>query len=448
MTETDKKTLIVGLGLSGLSVARHLTKCNCRFELADSQSCLSEALIEQEPHLADVEFHSVWSDELLQQFDRLVVSPGISIRTPDFCRAREAGVEIVGDVELFARAADKPVVAVTGSNGKSTVVGMIASILRAADLRVSMIGNLGIACLDGLADELTDVYVLELSSFQLETTVSLKPLVAAVLNVTEDHMDRYDGFEDYAATKRLIYRNADHCVYNADDAETSPQILPSVARSSFSGSGASAEWRLLESANGLDLNGPDGISVPLSQLGLIGGHNNTNALAAMAMASVVLCLYKKEPMSVFYTGLAEFEGLPHRTQLILQSNGISWFDDSKGTNVGACVSAINGMSGPVILIAGGRGKNAEFSPLNGPIQRKCRAVILIGEDAEKIQRSIGESVPVYRELKLKDAVRRAASIAESGDCVLLSPACSSFDMFANFEARGSAFASEVMQLCA
>lgn len=445
MTDSAKKTLIVGLGVTGLSVARYLLRRGCSFEIADSQDRLSDALIEQEPHLSQVKFHGgPWSADLLKKFDRLVVSPGVSIRTSEFKQARQAGVEIVGDVDLFAQATAKPVVAVTGSNGKSTVVGMIASILQAANFRVALVGNVGVACLDGLADDSTDVYVLELSSFQLETTVSLRPLVASVLNVSEDHMDRYEGFEDYAATKRLIYNNAGHCIYNADDAQTYSHLPSSSQRSSFAVSGASADWVLTDGA----LSGPDNISVMSSVLTVAGGHNCANALAAMAMASVVLKSKDLASLSVYKNGLENFKGLPHRTQLVRDENGVRWFNDSKGTNVGACVSAINGMAGPVVLIAGGRGKSAEFSPLRKPVQNKCRAVILIGEDAEKIHQSIGEVVPVYREDELKSAVVRAALIAQSGDCVLLSPACSSFDMFANFEARGRAFASEVMQLCA
>ncbi len=449
MTTHNTRQLIVGFGVSGLSVARYLAARGESFEIADRQPALSSALVQQLPLLADVAYHAGgWTAELLCQFDRLIVSPGVPTRTAAFDQARSAGIDVISDVELFAKVVRRPVLSVTGSNGKSTVVSMIGSILQAAGLRAAVIGNVGLACLDGLADDEIDVYVLELSSFQLENTHSLKSVRATVLNISEDHMDRYDGLDDYAAVKRRIYDHADSVLINDDDDKTRAAVVMPSAHVSFSATDENADWHLA----GHTLTGPGDIRVDASVLRVSGGHNCVNALAAMAMASAVLdglALGDAQQRSaIFSSGLHSFTGLAHRTELVCQSEGVSWFNDSKGTNVGACVSAINGMAGPVVLIAGGQGKNAEFSPLVEVIAQKCRAVILIGEDAEKIHQAIGDTVPVYREDSLQGSVLRARDIACHGDCVLLSPACASFDMFSNFEERGTSFVSEVQKLCA
>jgi UDP-N-acetylmuramoylalanine--D-glutamate ligase len=334
-----------------------------------------------------------------------------------------------------------------------------------------VVGNVGLACLDGLDDSSIDVYVLELSSFQLETTDSLKPAVATVLNVSEDHMDRYDSFDDYAAVKRSVYRGAAMAVVNANDQQTVPddksvtQTNVSAASNMGNTTGNSAikaDWSLRPTTDGaVILQGPNNIEVDASALQVDGSHNQYNALVSMALVKALFNSEQNLPASiselrgstaalsrVFANGLKRFTGLPHRTQLVRHSDGVSWFNDSKGTNVGACVSAIEGLTGPVVLIAGGQGKGADFSPLAPAIAAKCRAVILIGEDADKLHRAIGDPVPVYQESTLADAVDRAATVAQTGDSVLLSPACASFDMFANFEARGDAFADEVNRLCA
>ncbi len=444
MTIETKKTLIVGLGVSGLSVARFLARNNHSFEIADGKGQLSEALLSQEPALRDVCFHGgQWTADLLKSFDRVIVSPGVPTRTPEFQSARRAGVEVIGDVELFVLEAAKPVVAVTGSNGKSTVVSMVGSILEAAGLRVAVVGNVGVACLDRLDDDATDVYVLELSSFQLETTHSLNALVACVLNVSEDHLDRYEGLEDYAAVKRSIYTNASHTLVNSDDPRTHVDNVE--LQQCFSAGSNDGDWFR---QNATTLCGPDQLTVEASVLQVDGGHNFDNALAAMALASVVLRDSDTDIEAVCVKGLSQFVGLPHRTERVGNVSGVAWFNDSKGTNVGACVSAIQGMSGPVVLIAGGRGKNADYSALRDVVRDKCRCVVLIGEDANKIHRAIGDEVPVYFESSMNAAVQRASVVAVTGDCVLLSPACTSFDMFENFEKRGLAFTEEVRKLCA
>ncbi len=437
--------MVVGVGVSGQSVVRYLARNDVDFDLADQKPSLSESLLSKEPALKGrAYFGGGWDSELLCRYTQLVVSPGVPTRTRAFEDARTAGAEVIGDVELFARATNKPVLAVTGSNGKSTVVSMLGAILQASGLRVAVTGNVGLACLDGLDDDNTDVYVLELSSFQLETTSSLKPDVSCVLNVCEDHLDRYEGIEDYAEVKRTIYRGARCAVFNSDDARTRPSVVPDTAVR-IAMQNPDADWYLIDDSL---LCGPDGLRVDSGIMNVAGGHNRINALAAMAIATGFLQRPAIELQQVFIDGLSAFEGLPHRSELICSIQNVNWFNDSKGTNVGACVSAIEGMNGPVVLIAGGRGKNADYAPMKSVVAEKCRAVVLIGEDAKKIHQAIGDDVPVFFERSMHDAVSRAREVAKGGDNVLLSPACSSFDMFENFEARGVVFSEEVRKLCA
>ena len=466
MTDLDKKTLVVGLGVSGMSVVRFLSRHQCQFEVAETNVELLESRKSSESLLNGVKTHTQpLTSEFLGEFESVVVSPGVPVRSAEFVAARESGVEVIGDVELFARHVDKPVIAVTGSNGKSTVVSMVGSLLEASGIRASVVGNVGFACLDSLQDESIEVFVLELSSFQLETTFCLCPVAATVLNVSADHLDRYNGIEDYAAVKRQIYKGADYVVFNAEDELTRPasqsdtNISETAKLISFSSKPGGADWWLENSGNEDYLcgtpvgQGGEPVKVSASEVKTAGIHNRINALAAMALTSNLIAADTDTPEKNtlnknFSIGLARFRGLPHRTSLVCESGQVSWINDSKGTNVGACVSAINGMTGPVILIAGGQGKNADFEPLRNVVAQLCKAVVLIGEDAEKIKSAIADAVPVYPEASLADAVQRASQLASPGDCVLLSPACASFDMFKNFEDRGTAFESEVKKLCA
>ena len=450
MTDLDKKYLVIGLGVSGMSVVRYLARIGATFEIAETNAELLAQQVRQEPLLDDVRSNtSAISQELLCGFDCVVVSPGISVRTTAFENAIDAGVEVIGDVELFAREVRKPVFAVTGSNGKSTVVCMLGELLKAAGFNTAVIGNVGYACLDSLSDDTIDAYVLELSSFQLETTSSLKPLVATVLNISEDHLDRYNGIEDYASVKRGIYTGAVHAVFNADDALTQPANMENFDSCvKFGSDAATCEWSVTESDSGALLSGGEIAEIPAADLKVAGIHNRSNALAAMAMASLAIDTGKAETERNFTKGLQQFTGLPHRTKLVCEADNVSWINDSKGTNVGAAVSAIKGMSSPVVLIAGGRGKNADYEPLRTVVEQCCKAVVLIGEDAARISKAIGDSLPVYFEDSMAEAVKRAAEVASPGDCVLLSPACASFDMFKNFEERGVVFENEVKKLCA
>jgi len=454
MNDANNQTfLVIGLGVSGMSVVRYLDRIGASFEVVEGNVERYQTLKQQEAVLEDVFCHSsALSIELLSSFNCVVVSPGVSVRTEVFMQARAAGVEIIGDVELFAREVNrpevnKPVLAVTGSNGKSTVVSMVGELLNAADINTAVVGNVGFACLDSLQDESIEAYVLELSSFQLETTYSLKPTVASVLNISADHLDRYEGLDDYADVKRSIYHNAQHVVFNLDDEKTVPTDRSS-AGICFSAANQDADWSINGDQSKAVLSGGLVAEISASDVKVAGVHNYVNALAAMAMTSVLIDADKNSMSEIFTAGFAKFTGLPHRTSLVCESDNVSWINDSKGTNVGAAVSAIKGMLSPVVLIAGGRGKNADYKPLRDVVAELCTAVVLIGEDAEKIERAIADAVPVYRAESMQQAVMCAAEISNPGDCVLLSPACASFDMFNNFEERGAVFESEVKKLCA
>ncbi len=449
MTDRNKSYLVVGLGVSGMSVVRYLARVGAAFEVLENSVEKLQNLMKKEALLKDIKCHtSALNLELLSRFDYVVVSPGMSVRTDMFKAALKAGVEVIGDVELFAREVDKPVFAVTGSNGKSTVVSMAGELLKASGIKTAVVGNVGAACLDSLNDKSIDAYVLELSSFQLETTFSLQPHVSSVLNISADHLDRYDDIEDYAEVKRRIYNNARHVVFNADDKLTRPANLPNYdSCMSFSSSAVESDWSVKASGGAPVLSG-ESAEISATDVKVAGSHNYANALAAMAMISIFVNADKASMSRFFTEGFSNFTGLPHRTRLVCEAGCVSWINDSKGTNVGATVSAITGMSSPVVLIAGGRGKNSDYQPLREAVAKFCTAVVLIGEDADNIAESLADVVPVYRETSMADAVRRSAAISRPGDCVLLSPACSSFDMFKNFEERGAVFESEVKKLCA
>lgn len=447
MTDSRQKFLVVGLGVSGMSVVRYLNRVGSCFEVVEGNIDHYRKQLQQEPSLKGVRHHSEdLSVELLSGFNTVVVSPGVSVRTEVFTAVVAAGVEVIGDVELFARDVTQPVIAVTGSNGKSTVVSMAGELLQAAGIKTAVVGNVGFACLDSLQDESIEAYVLELSSFQLETTSSLKPKVASVLNVSADHLDRYSGLDDYAGVKRSIYHNAHHIVFNLDDNKTVPEDLSVFEGAiSFSASNQAADWVVDGDAV---LSGGKVAEIATTDVKVAGLHNSVNALAAMALTSVLIDADKDNMSAFFINGFANFTGLPHRTHLVGEFDNVRWINDSKGTNVGATVSAIKGMSAPVILIAGGRGKNADYTPLGEVVAELCTAVILIGEDAVAISEAIANLVPVYRESTMQAAVECASQLARPGDCVLLSPACASFDMFSNFEERGDVFEAEVKKLCA
>ena len=439
---SDHFRIVVGLGKSGMSLVRFLAKQGVSFAVADTRDNPPElATLRQDyPHVEvrcgelDVEF--------LCRADELYVSPGLALATPALQQAAARGVKLSGDIELFARNAKAPIVAISGSNAKSTVTTLVGEMAAAAGRRVAVGGNLGTPALD-LLDDSVELYVLELSSFQLETTDQLGAEVATVLNVSEDHMDRYSGLPAYHLAKHRIFRGARQVVVNRQDALSRPLIgegLPcwtfGLNTPDFHGFGLREE------------NGEKYLAfqfdnlMPVRELKIRGAHNQSNALAALALGHAVGL-----PFDAMLSALRTFTGLAHRCQWLRERAGVNYYDDSKATNVGAALAAIEGLgvdiAGKLVLIAGGDGKGADFSALRAPVAAYCRVVVLLGRDAELLAKTFGDAVPLVRVKTLDEAVQRAAEWAQSGDAVLLSPACASLDMFKNFEERGRVFAHAV-----
>jgi UDP-N-acetylmuramoylalanine--D-glutamate ligase len=429
--------LVVGLGLSGYSSARFLLRRGYRCRLQDARE-LPPNLTSLREEFDSVQFEAgPLTSEMTAWADVLVVSPGISVRQKTIQQAVDSGKSVLGDIELFARLVDKPVVAITGSNGKSTVTTLVGEMIRCDQHAVAVGGNLGTPALDLLEQEEVDYYVLELSSYQLETTSSLRPRVAALLNLCEDHLDRYSSYADYVATKLLVYRNAQTCVSNRDE-EMTRHDAKDVSFSLDPHS--DAEFRLVEDGAYwlAQRNEP---WLPVDRLGISGRHNWANALAAMAIASQ-LGISREAIVSA----LQDFKGIPHRSQWVAEIDGVEWINDSKATNVGAAKASIAGRDRPVILIAGGQSKGADMSLLFDSIQQKVKCVLLLGEDAERLQQAWQDATTIERVDTMRAAVARARQIAKAGDCVLLAPACASFDMYAKFEARGDDFMQSVREL--
>ncbi|MEH6389046.1 MULTISPECIES: UDP-N-acetylmuramoyl-L-alanine--D-glutamate ligase [Pseudomonas] len=442
---TDKKRIIVGLGSTGLSVARFLAGRGLPFGVADTR--LHPPGLDQLKRfapMADLYLGELDAD-VLSSAAELVVSPGIALSTPALQRARDAGVKLVGDIELFAREAKAPIIAITGSNAKSTVTTLVGEMAYAAGIRVAVGGNLGTPALD-LLDHNAGLYVIELSSFQLETTERLNAEVATVLNVSEDHMDRYANLAAYHQAKHRIFSGARQVVSNRDDllsrplvADQLPQWTFGLSRPDFKGFGLVEEegetWLAFEFK----------ALMPVAELKIRGAHNQSNALAALALGHAAGL-----PFPAMLDALRSFTGLPHRCQWVGKHSGVDYFDDSKATNVGAALAAINGfgadLDGKQVLIAGGDGKGADFAPLREPVSRYCRAAVLLGRDAAELGQALGNAVPVIRVDSIEQAVTAAADVAQPGDIVLLSPACASLDMFKNFEERGRLFAEAVGRL--
>jgi UDP-N-acetylmuramoylalanine--D-glutamate ligase len=445
-SEAVGKTLIVGLGETGLSCARYLMRQGVPAAVTDSreQPPGLQRLRDELPDLAL--FLGGFQPQVFAAAERIIVSPGVALTEPLVAAALARGVPVLGDIELFARAVQAPVVAITGSNGKSTVTSLVAAMAARAGRRVAVGGNLGQPALD-LLDEAAELYVLELSSFQLETTRSLRPLAAVVLNVSPDHMDRYPDLAAYAAAKAGIYAGARVAVVNRDDPLVAAMQPAAPRVIGFTlGSPGAADYGLGERANQTWLWRGDQPLLAAAELLIPGRHNLANALAALALGEAAGL-----PSESCLQALRAFPGLPHRSQLLAEKAGVRWYNDSKGTNVGACIAALEGLHGAgqapsTLLIAGGDGKGADFAPL-APVAARCaRAVILIGRDAPLIAAALDGKVPLFRAPDLGAAVQMAAEQARPGDRVLLSPACASFDMFRNYEERGERFAAAVEEL--
>jgi UDP-N-acetylmuramoylalanine--D-glutamate ligase len=437
-----KTVLVLGLGDTGLSVARWVESEGARVRAADTRAT--------PPRRVDFRGELVtgpFTASLLEGVDLVCISPGLSLEEPLVREATHMGVPVLGDIELFAwhvrGSTRSKVVAVTGTNGKTTVTALTAHLLRSAGVDCESAGNIGPAALQALLARKAAppaVWVLELSSYQLETTWSLAADASALLNVTEDHLDRYGSVEQYAAAKARIFMGDGVSIVNRDDARALALAPGSSTRMTFGLGAPPVGW---------DFGILDGALVqgrePFFQareLRIHGEHNVANALAACALArSMGVALQALEP------GLASFAGLPHRLELVATRGGVEWYDDSKGTNVGATVAALAGLRKPVLLIAGGEGKGQDFSPLALPVSQFAKRVLLIGRDAPLIDQALGSTgVPVSRCASLEEAVKEAAREAASGDAVLLSPACASFDMFRDYRQRGEVFAAAVKTL--
>jgi len=442
--------VIVGLGKTGLSCARYLHAHGWKIAVTDTRA--------QPPELTKLQALDPTipvrvgglDTKLLDDALCVVASPGLSLSEPFFIEARARGLDVVGDIELFARAVDAPVAGITGTNGKSTVTTLVGRMAARAGWKVRVGGNLGEPALDLLVAaqgdaQPTDLYVLELSSYQLESTVSLDLKAAAVLNVTPDHMDRYTTIADYAAAKARIFARCDTAVINLDDplvvAMPSPgqRALGFSLRASIGAdyavmTGTDSQWWL--SRRGQPL-------LALSAMKIKGLHNAANALAALALGEALGL-----PLEAMLEELRTFPGLPHRSQWVADVNGVTYINDSKGTNVGATLAAVEGMSGPLVMIAGGDGKNQDFAPLANAFRGKVRHTVLIGRDADAIAKVLKGVCTFEKTATLEEAVRAAARAAKPGDTVLLSPACASLDMFRDYTHRGTVFAQAVKELAA
>ena len=439
-----KRILVVGAGLTGLSVVRHLHRHALPFSLAEQRE-LDEStrdLLQGAPVLQR------FDADAFADFDVLILSPGIPRAQPALAAAIAAGALVIGDIELFAGVVEQSVIAVTGSNGKSTVVAWLTHVLQASGVRALACGNIGLPALDALEQGRaagTELYVLELSSYQLESTRDLAPESAVVLNVSDDHMDRYDSLEHYAATKRRIYRGAALCVANREDQRTWPiDAAAGQATIWFSlERGAAVALSPVEIDGQTWLQAGDEPLLARSALHMPGEHNLANALAILALLGS-----RDLDRDTMLAALADYRGLPHRTELVAIHEAVRWYNDSKGTNVDACAKAIAAMPGPVILIAGGQGKGADFTALRPVTERAVKALLLLGEDRQLLAEALAGCAPIELVDSLDAAVTRAAALAAPGDVVLLSPACASFDMFRNFADRGDRFRQVVMELAA
>jgi UDP-N-acetylmuramoylalanine--D-glutamate ligase len=433
--------LIVGLGVTGLSIARFLKKIELNFSLIDSRPNL-ENLTQIKAMFADSElFTGGFPEAEFRGVTHLFVSPGVSLDEPAIAKCLNEGAVLLSDIDLFAFCIDAPVIAITGSNGKSTVTTMVEDMARVAGIKVRAGGNLGVPALDLIADDIA-LYVLELSSFQLERMTALKPQAAVVLNVSSDHMDRYSNIEVYANVKSKIYDQATTCVINVDD----PRVLAMVTikpttitysvtkRASFSVRNESGSSWLVKGGKAV---------IARSQILVVGEHNTSNALAAMALATAVGI-----PMESIVGALRDYQGLPHRLQIVSVDHELIWVNDSKATNPSSCMAALKAFDEKVVLIAGGDCKGADLTELATIIQQQARIVILFGRDAQRIEDALENSVPVYNSKTLEGAVLVAKELAIAGETVLLSPACASLDQFKDYQERGDIFAQTVRRIAA
>lgn len=449
---SDQLKIVIGLGQTGLSCARYLARKGQRFGLADTRAN-PPGLEQIRAEFPGVELRLGELDaDYLKQASELVLSPGVSQQLVAIKDAVASGVALIGDIDLFCREVSAPIVAITGSNAKSTVTTLVGEMASTAGIDVGVGGNLGTPVLDMLEAGEKSLYVLELSSFQLETVHDLRAQVATILNISPDHLDRYDGMQGYYQAKHRIFRGCKAAVENRDDALTHPLLPKNVPIWGYRLSQPDLKiFGLIEEAGIEWLALGHEKLLPSSEIRMPGRHNVANALAALALGNAV-----DIPMVAMLETLKNFGGLEHRCQWVANKQGLDFYNDSKGTNVGATVAALDGLGANlvgdqrIVLIAGGDGKGADFDDLITPVNRFVRKVVLIGLDAEKIRKTLFSSgtTPVSSTMvpSLKSAVQCAVESAEVGDIVLLSPACASIDMFKNYADRGHQFVALVEAL--
>lgn len=437
--------VVVGLGATGLSCVEFLKERGIPVAVTDTRSNPPN-YAELQKKYPDIHFSLGALDKaLLEKAYTIILSPGVALREPLIAAQVARGIPVIGDIELFARAVKVPVIGITGTNAKSTVTTLVGKMAEAANYHVQVGGNLGIPALKLLDDPKTNLFVLELSSFQLETTYSLHPQVATILNVTPDHMDRYVDLADYQKAKQRVYQHCQTAVCNRDDKLTACSTVVPRQLNFTLDTPKQDEFGLLTKGQETYLAHGDNALLSVTDLPVAGKHYQANALAALAIGYGFGLPF--EPM---LNVLREFKGLPHRCQLVRKRHEVNWYNDSKGTNVGATQAAIEGLGsdikGKIILIAGGVGKNADFSPLVSVIKKYVRHVVLIGEAAQEIGSVIEGSVSTSFAKTMDEAILQCDQYAKPNDCILLSPACASFDMFKNYEHRGDVFTQLVEQL--
>ncbi len=444
MIATSKVKAVIGTGITGLSVARFLAAQQQAFVLLDTRAA--------PPNLEQVkkEFPGVTVEcgelnpQTLLACDEIIVSPGVAVATPAIAQAQAAGIPVVGDIELFSRFAKAPIVAITGSNAKSTVTSLVGEMAKTAGIRVAVGGNLGTPALE-LLDDKIELYVMELSSFQLETVTKLNAKVATILNISADHLDRYDNMRTYILAKLRVYFGAENIVVNRNDVLTQPPLAAGVKPVYFGGRADFGSFGLLQ-RDGIEFLAKNLTPLlPAGELKIRGRHNIDNALAALALGDAAGI-----PLDAMVATLKNFSGLRHRCEFVAEKNAVEFYNDSKGTNIGATLAAISGLARnpqQLIVILGGEGKGQDFTELTSALAvANCHAV-LIGRDATLIEQAIASAVAVSHADSMQDAVNKAFALANPGDAILLSPACASFDMFKNYEDRGEKFCLAVKELC-
>jgi UDP-N-acetylmuramoylalanine--D-glutamate ligase len=454
MNLRDKHVLILGLGESGLACARWCDRQGARVRVADTRTA-PPYLDELNRRLADADFCAgEFEKSLLDGIDLLVLSPGLSGGLMIVIHARAQGIPVVGEIELFAwglRTLEQyvPVLAITGTNGKTTTTALTGHLIAASGRTVGVAGNISPAALTALMDyqdagALPQAWVLELSSFQLETLETLNAAAATVLNISDDHLDRYIDLADYASAKARIFQGDGVQVLNRQDDRVKRMAIPGRKLMTFGLDAPTVEtdFGLRENRGETWLVQGSRFLLPVRELPIAGLHNAMNALAALALcAAIDIDIVKLLP------ALRAFRGLPHRVEKVAVIKGVTWYDDSKGTNVGATVAALEGLECPSVVILGGDGKGQDFSPLKTAVANHARGVVLIGRDAPKIRIALdGCGIPIMNAVSLEEAVQAAAARALPGDAVLLSPACASFDMFRNYEHRAEVFKAAVQAL--